>query len=1223
MAYKFDISQLNPLKFYPLSDSIVTFPDIITPSPLIADDLNSLAVFNANYNTRDFDADFFARNIPKYDQQRKYCQPFQQGDKIRVQFLGIPNYVVLSTPVNPYTAFIINSESGQVLSQMQPSQGTQIGSEYLREVVFDLFAIPEGHYYVLIQCREEQGGGTLYTRTYVISEPIHVAQTHKETMLFEYENSYNAQGIIFEQLGDKFQFRVHSALTELTPDSKFTTYEDEPLNLEMLSGTPFRLWTLGIGGNGNAIPQWIADKIERITLCDTFKIDGKDYTRNEGAKLEANRKQRTPLFSWKITLRERINDDSVYVDEETTNIFLGQKVVEGEEYIFVGTLTRPASSNIVINRFFNGYTGALQYLNSINANGIFGIDANNKVVFRPANSTIATAYAGATLEILPYVLRFGITTDFANDVLSIALTPSGTTTYAIQYRYGGAITKASTAISINLTFGYNPEENAECLLAVDKATFIALGISSENVVSSLSGYFPPQTTDIVFNGYSIKNIGINLFKYCTNALTQINFQNTLIGKEGIDKILKYCFLSDAVTICDLYLTQTPATPCSDDVAKNIVPYLRAKGMNIYLDSQYLPAPPVNISAPAITGTFQPAFYITCSNGTWTGYPTPSYERVWEYSTNGGTTWNLFSPSETGTQYLVQSGDVGRLIRCKVTALNSQGTDFVYSNSVLITSVGSAPYPTVLPVISGGPALGSVLTTTNGSWSGTPTITFAYQWLRNGGAIGLANASTYTTVSADLGQNIQCQVTATNGSGANTGESNIINPTQSPANTLAPLVTGATTSGSILSAFVGTWSGFPVPTYTYNWQRSTDNGATWSNYSPTQTGSTYTLVSGDVGNDVRCQVIASNGIGSPVTANSNQVDIPAPTLQRPINSVLPAITANVPSNTGDFYVGQVLTCSTGTWLNSPTGYAYQWQRNGANISGATTNTYTLATNATPSLADEGKDITCIVTATNAGGSEPQVSNSILCLDADFFAVLSRAFVLSFTRPNAAGARHLNAFAIDLKLNGFWSQLDVLYVFINNGSSNFSLLNWKTPNNHQCTLTNAPTWTSNGGFTLNGSSQSIDTNFNPSVSGVNYTLNNAGRYAFCRRTVGTAGSRIDGNTVALNDNSMVISSSSQTNTINSGTTLPAVAASTFVSGLHAIMRTSSTAATRAYDLSVAVNATSTSVPNSNQLIGRSLTTHGAGFSIQLYAMGASFVADIPTFRSLLEKYLNNMP
>jgi hypothetical protein len=65
----------------------------------------------------------------------------------------------------------------------------------------------------------------------------------------------------------------------------------------------------------------------------------------------------------------------------------------------------------------------------------------------------------------------------------------------------------------------------------------------------------------------------------------------------------------------------------------------------------------------------------------------------------------------------------------------------------------------------------------------------------------------------------------------------------------------------------------------------------------------------------------------------------------------------PVATGTLTVGSVLSCTTGTWTRDPTSYAYQWQGDGINISGATASTYTLVS------ADVGKLVRCIVTATN--------------------------------------------------------------------------------------------------------------------------------------------------------------------------------------------------------------------------------------------------------------------
>lgn len=70
------------------------------------------------------------------------------------------------------------------------------------------------------------------------------------------------------------------------------------------------------------------------------------------------------------------------------------------------------------------------------------------------------------------------------------------------------------------------------------------------------------------------------------------------------------------------------------------------------------------------------------------------------------------------------------------------------------------------------------------------------------------------------------------------------------------------------------------------------------------------------------------------------------------------------------VNEVLTTTTGTWTNSPTSYAYQWQDcNGStctSIGGATTSSYTIQ----PS--DIGFTIDVVVTASNPAGSASQTS-----------------------------------------------------------------------------------------------------------------------------------------------------------------------------------------------------------------------------------------------------------
>jgi len=85
----------------------------------------------------------------------------------------------------------------------------------------------------------------------------------------------------------------------------------------------------------------------------------------------------------------------------------------------------------------------------------------------------------------------------------------------------------------------------------------------------------------------------------------------------------------------------------------------------------------------------------------------------------------------------------------------------------------------------------------------------------------------------------------------------------------------------------------------------------------------------------------------------------------VNSVRPSIT-------GDARVGESLTAEDGTWTNSPTSFAYQWQRCDADgtgcaaISGSTAKTYGVR------LLDLGFRLRVQVTAKNAGGAGSALS-----------------------------------------------------------------------------------------------------------------------------------------------------------------------------------------------------------------------------------------------------------
>ncbi len=286
----------------------------------------------------------------------------------------------------------------------------------------------------------------------------------------------------------------------------------------------------------------------------------------------------------------------------------------------------------------------------------------------------------------------------------------------------------------------------------------------------------------------------------------------------------------------------------------------------------------------------------------------------------------------------------------------------YVNGYLI----AAPSNTVLPHVSGTTTQGQTLNTDNGTWTASLT-SYSYQWRQcdsagnNCATVSGATGSSYTLASGDVGHTIRSLVTAANPGGTATATSNASATVAAIAPTASFTYAPASPQTGQAVHFDASASKCYATPCAYSWADSPAGGSSW----PLGTGQTL---------DFTFQQAATKYVTLTVTDATNHtaviehdVVVSTPPASSPANTTPPAVT-------GTTSQGQTLSTDHGTWTGSPTAYSYQWRQcdsignNCANISGATTSSYTLAS------GDVSHTIRSAVTATNASGTTTATSNA---------------------------------------------------------------------------------------------------------------------------------------------------------------------------------------------------------------------------------------------------------
>jgi VCBS repeat-containing protein len=313
------------------------------------------------------------------------------------------------------------------------------------------------------------------------------------------------------------------------------------------------------------------------------------------------------------------------------------------------------------------------------------------------------------------------------------------------------------------------------------------------------------------------------------------------------------------------------------------------------------------------------------------------------------------PGATGTSYVLAEADVGHTIDVVGTYLDGHGTAEKVSSNTVGPVANVNDMPTGAVTISGTAAQGGTLSASNTLDDADGLGAITYQWQRDGVDITGATGTSYLLVKADVGHSIDVVAKYVDGHGtAEQVASGAVGPVTNVNDTPTGGVTisGTATQGHTLSASNTLGDADGLGTITYQWQR---DGADISG----ATGTSYLLAEADVGHaiDVVAKYIDGHGTAEQVASNT----------VGPVANVNDAPTGAV-AISGTATQGQTLSASN--TLGDPDGLgtiAYQWQRDGADIAGATGASYLLGE------ADVGHSIDVVAKYVDGHGAAEQVAS----------------------------------------------------------------------------------------------------------------------------------------------------------------------------------------------------------------------------------------------------------
>lgn len=250
------------------------------------------------YVSKWLDNYFFTETIRPWEQPKDFFQTWLMNDSIRLQ---------LKSNYGPVKLRLFRCDGSKVdeITFDTLQQDSILTDWYIRQIELDVFDYEPGQYYLTIQAANSDPW---------VSEPQMFVERFDNSIYCEYSNNEKYQGIYF-QAPYSPAIRMPGGIYYDTPGAKDTVYEDQTLDLEMVQSLPYDVYKYVIG-TAAGVPPWLIKKANRILGCSDVKLDGRYFTKIDGATWAKSEQPNYPMKGWSIQLRERFNEDGVSAEDD-------------------------------------------------------------------------------------------------------------------------------------------------------------------------------------------------------------------------------------------------------------------------------------------------------------------------------------------------------------------------------------------------------------------------------------------------------------------------------------------------------------------------------------------------------------------------------------------------------------------------------------------------------------------------------------------------------------------------------------------------------------------------------------------------------------------------------------------------------------------------------------------------------------------------------------------